>query len=144
MAGSGDSGRSMLLLVVLLGIAVGVGGWNYKRNLDLENQIPRPWKGYAVSDLEAMAAAYEKEIDQYSNTWDAARVKRSEASGRGHVDDRAREFDKIYAQGRQVRQIKSRMADHEVVLTQIREELRLRQGENVAWKLHLRRLTAFN
>jgi hypothetical protein len=144
MAGSGDSGRSLLLLVVLLGIAVGVGGWNYKRNLDLENQIPRPWKGYAASDLEAMAAAYEKEIDQYSNTWDAARGQRNEASGRGHVDDRAREFDEIYAQGRQVRQIKSRMADHEVVLAQLRDELRLREGESDVWKLHLRRLTAFN
>ena len=144
MAGSSDSGRSLLLLVVLLGIAVSVGGWNYKRNLDLENQLPRPWRGYAISDLEAMAAAYEKEIDQYSSTWDAARVKRSQASGRGHVDDRAREFDQIYAQGRQVRQLKSRMADHEVVLAQIREELRLRQGESVAWKLHLRRLTKFD
>jgi hypothetical protein len=60
------------------------------------------------------------------------------------VDDRAREFDKIYAQGRQVRQIKSRMADHEVVLAQLRDELRLREGEGDVWKLHLRRLTAIN
>ena len=144
MAGSRDTGRSLMLLVVLLGLAVGVGGWNYKRNLDLESQVPRPWKGYAASDLEAMAAAYEREIDQYSSTWDEQRVKRAEASGRGHVDDRAREFDRIYAQGREVRQIKSRMADHEVVLAQIREELRLRDGEADVWKLHLRRLTKFD
>jgi hypothetical protein len=131
---------SLLVLILLVG---GAGAWNYDRNLKKENQVPRPWKSYETSDLRSMASAYEREIERTSESWEQARSRRATASGRGHVDDRAREFDRIYAQGKSVRDLKGKLADHEVVLAQIQEELTLRERDGDAMKVHLRRLLTY-
>jgi len=135
--------KTLLSLLVLFLIVGGAGAWNYDRNLKKESQIPRPWKSYEVEDLRSMAKAYEEEIDRYSKSWDEARAQRVTASGRGHVDDRAREFDKIYARGKAVRDLKGKLADHEVVLEEIRQELSLRERDGDAMKVHMRRLLTY-
>jgi hypothetical protein len=143
MASKGGAGKQLALLVVLLAILGGAGYWNYQRNLAAEEQVPRPFKGYAEADLDSMAEAYRQEVEQYSKQWEAARAQRTSASGRGHLDDRAREFDRIYDHGREVRSLKSKLADRQVVLGQIEEELRLRRGEGDRRKVFLRRLLTF-
>ncbi len=135
--------KTLLSLLVLLLIVGGAGAWNYDRNLKKESQVPRPWRSYETEDLRSMVQAYEKEIDQFSKGWDKARSQRTTASGRGHVDDRAREFDRIYARGKAVRDLKGKLADHEVVLGEIQEELRLRERDGDAMKVHMRRLFTY-
>jgi hypothetical protein len=135
--------KTLMSLLVLFLIVGGAGAWNYDRNLKKESQAPRPWKTYETADLEAMATAYEREIKRVEKGWEEARHQRATASGRGHVDDRAREFDRIYAQGKHVRDLKGKLAEHEVVLAEIREELSLRQRDGDAMKVHLRRLLTY-
>ena len=36
-------GNQVVLLLVLLGLITGVGGWNYRRNLAIEAAMPRPY-----------------------------------------------------------------------------------------------------
>lgn len=135
--------KTLLSLLVLFLIVGGAGAWNYDRNLKKENQVPRPWKSYATEDLLSMANAYEAEVDRYSKGWDKARSQRTTASGRGHVDDRAREFDQIYARGKAVRDLKGKLADHEVVLDEIQQELSVRERDGDAMKVHMRRLLTY-
>ncbi len=144
MTGSGGAGKTLLLLLVLLAIVGGAGAWNYQRNLEKEATIPRPWRGYSDADLHSMAEAYRSEVKQYSKAWEQARTQRASAAGTGHVDDRAREFDRVYAQGRKVRDLKSGLAEREVVLAELDEEQRLRAAEADRWALHLRRLTTLD
>jgi hypothetical protein len=144
MAGSGSAGKTLLLLLLLLGLLAGGGAYNYNRNLEKEAKVPRPWRGYADADIQSMADAYRAEVEQYSDAWEQARTRRTSAAGTGHVDARIREFDRVYAQGRKVRDLKSGLAEREVVLEQLDEELRLRESQADVWKLHLRRLTTFD
>lgn len=135
--------KTLLSLLVLFLIVGGAGAWNYDRNLKKENQLPRPWRSYETEDLRSMAKAYEAEVDRYSKGWDKARSQRVTASGRGHVDDRAREFEQIYARGKAVRDLKGKLADHEVVLEEIDEELAVRERDGDAMKVHMRRLLTY-
>jgi hypothetical protein len=141
MASEGGKGGTRLLLLVLLGALAGGGAWNYQRNLKQEESIPRPWKGYETAELQALAQAYRQEIEQYSGQWESARGERRQAADGGGVGDRAKEFDRVQSHGQAVRGLKTQLADREVVLGQIDEELRLRSGMAKGLALHLRRLT---
>ena len=135
--------KTLLSLLVLLALVGGAGAWNYDRNLKKESQVPRPWKSYSDADLATMAAGYEREIARGEKAWEQARTQRTSASGRGHVDDRAREFDRIYAHGKAVRDLKGRLAEHQVALEEIRTEMALRQRDGDAMQVHLRRLLTY-
>jgi len=140
---TGRGGRTRLL-ALLLAILAGAGAWNYRRNLAEEAQTPRPYRSYADADLEAMAAAYARELEQYEKRWQEAGARRATASGRGHLDDRAREFDRVYEHGRNVRALKDAATDRRVARDQIEEEQRLRARERNRLKLHLSRLTSLD
>lgn len=141
MASEERSGRTLLLVLVLLVLLGGAGAWNYNRNLAAEEAVPRPWKGYSDADLQAMADAYRQEVEQYSKRWDAARGQRAQVRDRDLVGDAAREFERVQEQGRHVRELKGAMAERQVVLQEIREEIRLREKLGAGWVLHWRRLT---
>lgn len=142
MAGQGQGGR-VLLLLVLLALLAGAGAWNYQRNLAVEEAMPRPYKGYSDSDLEAMAAAYDQEIEQYSSRWESARDQRFDARERGLVGERAREFERVQDRTRRIRDLKRELADRQATLEQIQEEIDYRRSLGRGWQRHWRRLTTF-
>lgn len=135
--GKGGSGFLILVLLVLVG---GAGGWNYKRNLDLEAREHRPFKGYADQDLEALESAYRSEIEQYRERWQQARGHRASAADTGLVGERAREFERVQANSAVTRGLKRELADRQAFVAQIDREQKLREGERDKLKLHLRRL----
>ena len=47
------AGRALIALVILLLIASG-GGYNYWKNYQREEAVPRPYRGYSDADLEAL------------------------------------------------------------------------------------------
>lgn len=143
MAGAG-AGRTLMLLLVLVGLVGGAGAWNYNRNLGEEEALPRPWKGYSEADLQALADAYRTEIEQYSSRWDRARTRRVQARDGGHLDDRAREFERAQAHGQRVRELKGALAERQVSLEQIEEELALRRSLGTGLQLHLNRLLSLD
>jgi len=134
--------RTVLGVLVLLLVLGGAGAWNYQRNLAAEEALPRPWKGYASEDLEALQGAYGQEIEQYSKKWDAARRQRVQARDRDLVGDAAQEFERVQGQAQRVRELGRELAEREAALEEIQEELRLRKQLGSGWKLHWRRLTA--
>lgn len=142
MASEGGAGRQLLLVLVLLALVGGAGAWNYDRNLKAEEALPRPWKGYSDADLQSMADAYRQEVEQYSKRWNTARGERTQARDRGLVGDAAREFERVQERGRRVRELKSEMAERQVALEEIQEEMGLREKLGAGWELHWRRLTS--
>jgi len=134
--------RTVLGVVVLLVVIGGAGAWNYQRNLAAEEALPRPWKGYAIEDIQALKEAYTEEIEQYSKQWDAARRQRVQARDRDLVGDAAREFERVQGQAQRVRELGRELAEREATLEEIEEEIRLRKQLGSGWKLHWRRLTA--
>ncbi len=131
----------ILPLLVLLALLGGAGAWNYNRNLSTEEEVYRPFKSYAEADLGARMEAYRSEIDQREQAWKAAAGQRSSASGNGHIDDRAREFERIQATGSRVRALKRELAERQATLVELQAEASFRESERDALKLFIRRLT---
>jgi len=144
MAEGRSVGRSMLVLLLLLGGVAGAGAWNYQRNLKKELSVPRPWRSYAEADVQAMAEAYRQEIVQYEKAWKAASGARAEQHGGDLIGDRVADFDAVQATTTRARALRSEMADREVVLEQLERELQFKAGERDLTALHIRRLTTFD
>jgi hypothetical protein len=141
--GTGGGGSRVFPLLVLLALLGGGGAWNYQRNLAAEEAMPRPYKGYSDSDLEAMSGAYTQEIEQYTKRWEQARGRRMQASTQGLVGDAAQEFERVQGHTSEVRALKRDLAERQVTLDKIAEELDYRRSLGKGWQLHLRRLTTF-
>jgi hypothetical protein len=137
---SGKGGR-VLPLLVLLGLLVGAGGWNYRRNVALESQEDRPFRSYAEADLAQLLAAYEGEA--------ARAARRAGGTSRATVDERGsrllgdsvREFERVQGASRKLRDAQGDLAESELMVAQISQELKRRDQERDPTALFLRRLT---
>ena len=136
--------KKAVILLALLGLLGGVGYRNYTNAVAQEDRIPRPYRAYSDADLDQLEAAHRSQVKQLKQQWDAARGVRVDAGDGGvTVGDRARDFERAQAHGRDVRDLKSQMAESEVALDKVREERRLRASEKDKLKLFVRRVTAF-
>jgi hypothetical protein len=144
MAGERGTGRTLLLLLVLLGGLGGAGAWNYQRNLAKEQSVPRPWRAYEEEDLQAMAKAYRGEIERHEKAWQAARGVRPELGRSELLGERTADFEAVQEASSRTRALQREVLDRQVALEQIERELALRAGEKDAMALHLRRLTTFD
>ena len=144
MAEGRSVGRSLLLLLVLLGGVAGAGAWNYQRNLQKELSVPRPWRGYSEADVKAMADAYRAEIEQYEQAWKSAQGAKADQHGGDLISDRVSDFDAVQQTSSHTRAMRREMADREVVLEQLQRELQFKAGERDLTALHIRRLTTFD
>ena len=140
----GSAGSQVLLLLVLLAILGGAGAWNYNRNLAEEEALPRPWKGYSDSDLEAIAGAYRQEIEQYSKQYEQASGRRVASGDNALVGDAAREFARVQKETSTLKRVRRELADREVVLGQLEEEIAYRASLGKGFQLHWQRLTSLD
>jgi hypothetical protein len=136
-------GGGFLLLVILV-IAGGLGGWNYQRNLTLEddNEGSRPFQGYSDTALVDLAEAYGEEADILDRKYQASLERRTGVrENNGLMMEKVAEFERVQKIGDSIRVATSKAADSEARVRQIRDEQAWRRNQN-GWKLHLVRLTS--
>ncbi len=141
----GESGASLLLvLVAVLGLAA-TGIWNHQRNLEAEQRAAavRPMHGYSTNDLEALADAYRQEIGAHAATYAAQKTKRPEARDRRFFDEQVREFETVQKHSGRVREAGAELSVREADLARVEEELRARSGAETDLERHLRLLFTF-
>jgi hypothetical protein len=143
MAKSSGSGSQLFALLVLLGILIAGGAWNYHRNLELENAELRPYRSYSLEDLEALRAAFQAEADAHSARFRAAASRNVKVRGGGMLDDQVDEFERVQHISAGKREIAGEYAKNQVQLDAVESEIATRAEEGEGWHRELRRLTKY-
>ena len=141
MTKSSGKGKPRLLLLILLGILAGAGGWNYKRNLAIEEAEPRPYRSYTFAQLDDLRAAYQHEVDEQTRRYKAASSQKVAVRGGGLIGDQVNEFERVQRISQGKRDIANVYAKHQVQLDEVNAEISHRAQADFGWKLHLARLT---
>ena len=131
------------LPLLLLVLAMGIGGYNYHRNWTAERaaQGPRPFEGYSAGDLTKLRDAYAQEMEQFEQRYALQRSRRVRATGEGLMGERLEEFERIQQTSTQLREIATEVADRQARLGEIERELAYRTTLDDGFALHMRRLT---
>ena len=143
MTKSSGKGKPRLLLLILLGILAGAGGWNYKRNLAIEEAEPRPYRSYTFTQLDDLRAAYQHEVDAQSRHYKAASSQKVAVRGGGLIGDQVNEFERVQRISQGKRDIASQYAKNQVRLDSVTAEIAKRATDGPAWRVVLRRLTRY-
>jgi hypothetical protein len=133
--------KNLGLLVVLLAALAGGGYWNYQRNLAKEEQEKGPYASYSTEQLEALAQAYEAEIQAAGGRYESEKSVRHETRDRQYADEQMKEFEKASQRGQAIRNAGGALATREAALRDIERELGTRGGS--AQDIFLRRLLTF-
>jgi hypothetical protein len=139
-----SAGRATGSIVLLLLLLVGAGGWNYHRNLQLEkaSENDRPYRSYAVEDLEALRAATSAELDAMRARFEAARRQRARPVGDiGSISDNVEQFENTTRASTAIRDAAARVAEREGQLAALDRELQLRAQMGQGLARHLKLLT---
>ncbi|HEY8154170.1 MAG TPA: hypothetical protein VII72_08595 [Myxococcota bacterium] len=140
---SGGRGALIPLLAVLL-LLGGGGAWNYSRNLARESQEDRPMRGYAEADLEKLLAAYQKEQVRLARRAGATpRATAKDAPGQ-LVGEKVREFERVQRASQRVRDANGDLAETELMVERIEQELARRDQERDPTAVFIRRLTTID
>jgi hypothetical protein len=134
------SASALVLVLVLL---VGAVGWNFHRNLEAESREFRPYRSYALEDLDALIGAYEQAAEKAGARYDRATDRRTEAQGRGDVMGNVKEFERVQNAGRTTRAAREDYASARASLELLREERSRRAGERSQLRVFLRRAFTF-
>ena len=132
----------MLLVLVLL---IGVGAYNYHRNLKLEiaTEGPRPFKSYQTADLESLKSAYQQELDAYQRQYQKVRNGRTGVEPSGQLlDEKLANFERARKTGNAMRAATSEVADREARMREINRELNVRASLANGFALHMKRLVS--
>jgi ABC-type molybdate transport system substrate-binding protein len=132
-----------MLLLVLLGLIAGAGGWNYRRNVAIEAAEPRPYGSYSLEDLESLKSAYESETSRHKKNYRAASSRKVEVRDGGLIGDQVVEFERVQRISRGKRDIASVYAKNQVQLDEVLAEINYRARAGEGWMLHLTRLTKY-
>jgi len=143
MAKSSGKGGQVFLLLILLGILFGGGSWNYKRNLEIEEAEPRPYRSYSPEQLDSLRAAYQQEVDRYTQRYQVASSRKVRVREGGLIDEQVDEFERVQRISKGTRAIADQFAKNQVQLDEIMKEISRRASESDFWKLHLRRATKY-
>jgi hypothetical protein len=143
MAKSSGKAGQVFLLLILLGILVGGGTWNYQRNLKLEEAEPRPYRGYSLEQLESLKAAYQKEVDTHTARYRSASARKVRIREGGLINEQVDEFERVQRISQGKRDIATQYARNQVQLDELMAEISRRAGGSEPSKLFLRRLTKY-
>jgi hypothetical protein len=140
---AGNATGSLALLLLLL---LGVGGWNYHRNyqLELASERGRTYAGYSTREVELLRDAVAGELAASRSRFERARGNRHRsARDRGSVGDNAAQFNRTTRASNAIRDAASDVAEQEASKAALDAELAHRAGRGVGAALHLKRLTTF-
>jgi hypothetical protein len=134
-----DGRRSSLPLFLLLLLVIGGGAFNYHRNWQAEQEMPRPYRSYSDADLRALIHAYEEARPGATPTPSGASAP-GPAGGGALLGERIDAFERARAASDARRRELERLGQHEAVLRELRKEETLRAELGQGLALHLRRL----
>jgi hypothetical protein len=143
MAKSSGKGGQVFLLLILLGILVGGGTWNYQRNLKIEEAEPRPYRSYSFEQLESLKAAYQKEVDAHTRRYRKASSRKVRIREGGLIGEQVDEFERVQRISQGTRAIADQYAKNQVQLDELMSEISRRASESDSWKLFLKRATKY-
>jgi hypothetical protein len=138
---SEKKGGALIPLLALLIVLGGAGAWNYHRNLERESQQDRPFRGYAEADLEKLLGAYQDEVTRLTRrAHGTSRASAHQVPGQ-LVGEGAREFERVQRASRRVRDANGDLAESELMVERIEQELRYRDQDRDEMAVFVRRLT---
>lgn len=142
---SEKGGRGALIpLLLLLLLLAGGGAWNYQRNVARESQEDRPLRGYAEADLEKLKSAYEAEVKRLASRAGATQRASARDMPGQLVGEKAKEFERVQRASARVRDANGDVAEAELMVARISQELGRRGGERDPMAVFLRRLTTLD
>lgn len=142
MTGRSQRGSAGLLVLALL-LLVGAVGWNFHRNLEAERREFRPYRSYALVDIDALIGAYEQAAEKAGARYGRVADRRTEVQGRGDVMDNVKEFERVQNAGRTTKDAREDYAAARASLELLREERSRRASESSQLRVFLRRAFTF-
>jgi hypothetical protein len=135
------SGRTFLL-TLLLALLCGLGAWNYQRNVEAEEAVPRPYRSYSEAQLEQLIAASRVSLESLAARYEKVSGRSIEARDRGFVGDQIKEFERVQSMSRSVRALGYEISESEGLLRELEAEKGRRGGG--ALSLFLRRVFSYS
>ena len=103
-----QAGNGVVGLLLLLAILVGVGFWNYQRNVQAEEEdTQRPFRSHSDAQIAELIEAYEGDKAHVAERYEKLASRRVEARDRQHLEDKVREFERVQHQTRQTARLRT-------------------------------------
>ena len=135
------SGRRSLL-TLLLALLCGVGAWNYRRNVEAEAAVPRPYQSYSEAQLDQLIAASRASLDGLVARYEKVSGHSIQARDQAFAGDQIKEFERVQSVSRSVRRLGYEISEGEGLLRELEAE-KARRGEGAVGLL-LRRIFAYS
>jgi hypothetical protein len=142
MAGGSDvrTGQIMILLVILCT----AGGWNYHRNMVLDDTVPRPYRGYSDEELNQLISAYQGEVEIQMARYRKSTVgKNVTVQDGGLLEERIDEFERVQRLSKQRKKRAYQVTDNQILVEQLAAEQVTRERNRPIYKMIARRVTTF-
>lgn len=142
MAARSDSRTGQTL--ILLAILAAAGGWNYHRNAEIDNAVPRPFRGYSDEELSQLVSAYQDEVEIQTERYrrDTAGTQLTVKDG-GLLDDRIDEFERVQHLSKKRKERAYQVTENQILVEQLAKEQIARERDRPIYKMIFRRLTTF-
>jgi len=134
----------VVALLLLLGILIGVGTWNYRRNLVAEQAEYRPFRGHGDEAVAQLVAAYESQRERDSKRYQAAAGRTVTVRGKDYFGEQVQEFERIQEISANTRALRDELAEGQTTLKLLKEEQEKRAEERQKMKIFFRRLLTVN
>jgi hypothetical protein len=135
------SGRRFLLRLLLV-LLCGVGAWNYRRNVEAEAAVPRPYRSYSEAQLDQLIAASRASLDGLVARYEKVSGHSIQARDQAFAGDQIKEFERVQSVSRSVRGLGYEISESEGLLRELEAE-KGRRGDS-AVGLFLRRVLAYS
>jgi hypothetical protein len=139
-----EAGGGVVALLLLLAILVGAGAWNYRRNVMVEDDGYRPYRGYTDEAIEQLIEAYEGQHEQRSQRFEAAAGRTVEVEGKPYFGGQVREFERVQRLSQSKRALRDEIAESQTSLKLLKEEAAKRARERQKLRLFFERLFTVN
>jgi len=134
--------RGRTLLTLLLALLCGVGAWNYRRNVEAEAAVPRPYRSYSQAQLDQLIAASRASLDDMVAHYEKVSGHSIQARDQAFAGDQIKEFERVQSASRSVRRLGYEISESEGLLRELEAEKR-RRGDSAVGLL-LRRVFAYS
>ena len=140
-ARSGDNKGTLTVLIVLV---IGVGGWNFYQNTQLDNAAPRPYRSNSDAEIGQLISQYEAEMGRQTQRYREVSKHKVQIQNRGLLGDQLDEFERVQKISQQRRGVARQVTDNQIALDHLESELQKREADRPVYKMFFRRLVTFN